>query len=555
MPRGISINDRTRRRLCIGGAFGIIALFSLAWILGRVLVRAMYERRAPEFLNNVIASAADRSLDHYLERFDSLLLIAGLTLVVPIAVFLLLAGLLSDDARSSFRKQVRVLVGYLRTRWQQVYFLSAVAVVLFGLGMYAGSNQKFPYALLVDAKRAATELFETADLINQHPHKISAEQPRDGVTILDADEVQPGLNFITLFRREKFEIILMDNEGEVIHTWSVPANVTLPERNKDLLWTLPDNLQPIHGAHLYDNGDVVFNFENKGLVRIDHCSNVVWALNESTHHAVAVDADGTIWVPARQLIRREEKAAPRMRVPYWDDMLLHLRPNGEIISRTSLIRSIIESHYQGILFGGDQDYPESLLDDPLHLNDVDIVDSALASRLSEVSEGDIMVSLRTINAVMILDRKDKSILWSFRGPFLRQHDPEILPDGTLLVYDNRTDIGQHNGAVYLTEPQTFGYSRILRLDPTSQAIIWSYEGSVTEPFYSSIMGKHQPLPNGNVLVVETEGGRVFELDPEDNQIVWEFVNNLDESTNFVGRISQAERVSAEQMTFLNTPCL
>jgi len=41
------------------------------------------------------------------------------------------------------------------------------------------------------------------------------------------------------------------------------------------------------------------------------------------------------------------------------------------------------------------------------------------------------------------------------------------------------------------------------------------------------MGKNQMLPNGNVLVIEPEGGRVFEV-TSDSKIVWEYMNRWDD---------------------------
>ena len=43
----------------------------------------------------------------------------------------------------------------------------------------------------------------------------------------------------------------------------------------------------------------------------------------------------------------------------------------------------------------------------------------------------------------------------------------------------------------------------------------------TNGFYSRKIGSNQRLPNGNTLIVESWGGRAFEVAP-DGQIVWEF---------------------------------
>jgi len=40
-----------------------------------------------------------------------------------------------------------------------------------------------------------------------------------------------------------------------------------------------------------------------------------------------------------------------------------------------------------------------------------------------------------------------------------------------------------------------------------------YESNKKKPFFSSMQGKHQWLPNGNMLITETAKGRVFEINP------------------------------------------
>ena len=142
------------------------------------------------------------------------------------------------------------------------------------------------------------------------------------------------------------------------------------------------------------------------------------------------------------------------------------------------------------------------------------------------------------------------------GPFLRQHDPDILGDGTLLVFDNRTEMWQRPPVRWLEQPPVWGFSRILRLDPATQQVLWSFEGSKKFPFYTSAQGKQQLLGNGNILVSDSEGGRAFEISPaHGNQVVWEYVNKLEgKGDGLLGRVTQATRVDFDGSQFLNKPC-
>ena len=56
-------------------------------------------------------------------------------------------------------------------------------------------------------------------------------------------------------------------------------------------------------------------------------------------------------------------------------------------------------------------------------------------------------------------------------------------------------------------------------------LIWSYLADPPEDFFSKARGGAQQLPNGNVLITETDKGRAFEVTLE-GEIVWEFYNDV-----------------------------
>jgi hypothetical protein len=51
--------------------------------------------------------------------------------------------------------------------------------------------------------------------------------------------------------------------------------------------------------------------------------------------------------------------------------------------------------------------------------------------------------------------------------------------------------------------------------------MWDYGGDADYPVFSALSASVDPLPNGNVLVTETDAGRIFEI-TFDKQIVWDY---------------------------------
>ena len=82
-------------------------------------------------------------------------------------------------------------------------------------------------------------------------------------------------------------------------------------------------------------------------------------------------------------------------------------------------------------------------------------------------------------------------------------------------------------------------SRITIVSAPDQKVTTYFEGTPERPFYSIMMGKHQWLPNGNLLIVESCEGRAFEVNLE-GEIVWEYHNYVDEGT--VGLIDALDRL-------------
>ena len=57
----------------------------------------------------------------------------------------------------------------------------------------------------------------------------------------------------------------------------------------------------------------------------------------------------------------------------------------------------------------------------------------------------------------------------------------------------------------------------------SDEVVWSYEGTSREPFFTAFCGTAERLANGNTLIVESDNGRAFEV-TMGGEIVWEFHN-------------------------------
>jgi Arylsulfotransferase (ASST) len=339
-------------------------------------------------------------------------------------------------------------------------------------------------------------------------------------------------------------------DGRELHHWRAVFSEVWP-----VAAHLPREAAPandwdatLHGAVLLPGGDVVFNFDAMGMARLDRCGEVVWRLPLMTHHSVTLDERGHFWVPSRRLIGGAEGARfPGLTPPFLEDSILEVSPDGQVLREISLLGAIYDSRYEGVLFANGVAATSLASDDPLHANHVEPLPSALAGAFPLFEAGDVLVSMRNVNLVMVLDGRTARVRWAKNGPWVRQHDPHFLPDGRIAVYDNRRFPS--------AGPDAAGgpalASRILAIDPRTDRVTVLYEGTLDRPFYADSQGKHQFLPNGNILVTEPRAGRAFEV-TAGGEIVWEFVNRYDRDR--VANLSQATRYPAAHAGFAGQSC-
>lgn len=265
-------------------------------------------------------------------------------------------------------------------------------------------------------------------------------------------------------------------------------------------WTLP--FAPAH-AELLDDGGLFAVDKDRAAVRVDARGRTLWWTGLPAHHGPAVGSD-SVWVLTRYI-----RAVPAIHadIPVFDEGVarLDLRTGG-ILAELSLTELLLNSPY-AFLLPSAEDRGLTIEDGPLdvlHANQVTVVEDSLAATSPLYEAGQLLVSLRNINAVILIAADGSSIDWIW-GPsnLHQQHHPSILPNGNILVFDNRVVT-----------------SRVLEIEPGSNRVAWEFEDG---PFFSPTRGSVQRLPNGNTLITESDRGYVFEIDPAGNT-VWRFAN-------------------------------
>ena len=377
--------------------------------------------------------------------------------------------------------------------------------------------------------------------------------PGSGVVAHDPGRASTGLTLVQGLLPGGPQVRLIDMSGREIHRWNVDFFAA---------WDMPSHVVPVEnipkspfhyhtqGFAVRPDGSLLVNIGDKGAVYLDKCGEIVWTVDRMTHHAVRPAPDGGYWLPAHKPIDQiEDRLLPvgmssedlmeaiRGRHYNPENTILKIDGAGRPEKEFSVLKAVFDAGLEAAIHDGRANNPIN----PTHLHDIVIVTPALAERIPGAEEGDLLVSLRTMNMLAILDQNDGSLKWHKRGPWVRQHDPDITPDGFIELFNNRSALGG-----YYAEG-----SQILRYDPRTDEVMLLHPIGGSDAFRSYIMGAHQSLPNGNRLIVESILGRVFEVTPE-GDIVWSYVLSYD--ATYAALIENAERVPEDFFTIDDWTC-
>lgn len=418
-------------------------------------------------------------------------------------------------------------------------FLLSCALIIFGYGVAVGHYQFFPYSVIEFGKDSLVSVFEDRGTITAtRPQRFlsRARHEGNGVTISKPEQMAPGLTFIQGFFDGENEMRLVEAHGRVLNRWRV--------RLYDIFPTI-DHIQPqyrkpqtnwnveIHGGLALPDGSIVFNFERAGLVKLDRCGKLAWSLPLMTHHAIERAENGGYWA-LRQEYVQDKSRFPFLETPYIEEKILKISETGQVVQEISVLDLYFSNNLHALFFSngleGIRLPKDELAAEITHINDVEELSTRKAGRFPKFAAGDLMISDRDYNLVMVFDPQTLKIRWHSTGPWIGQHDPDFTENGTISVFNNNND---------LTETGTIlGGSNITEIDPRTGKTQILYGGQENQKWFADIRGKHQVLENGNILITETGAGRIFEVSAG-GDAVWEYINRYDEDE--VALVTQAIR--------------
>jgi len=333
--------------------------------------------------------------------------------------------------------------------------------------------------------------------------------PLQGVTIYDEARAQNGYNFVASGHAPA--AFLMDMEGNILHEWRVEFDELWPN-HPDAPEGIPRKRNFWRHAQLLPNGDVIGIWNTFGIFKLDKDSKILWAKPNRAHHDLDIAEDGTIYH-----LSFERKLLPEIEgKPSAVDFIVALDPNGVERQRISIAKALKQANWPKLRddFWAREKVrkhgmsPEARYD-PFHTNALWIISKEEAKKLGKpFRAGNLLVSMCLLDTIATIDFAKAETTWWQAGPFALQHQPRVTHEGNIIVFNNH--LTAHTSSVQVVDPRT-------------GKLVWEYTGPEGAPLASRTSSGVEVLENGNILITETNKGRVLEITPKE-EIVWEYHN-------------------------------
>ncbi|MCB2219924.1 MAG: arylsulfotransferase family protein [Bacteroidetes bacterium] len=258
-----------------------------------------------------------------------------------------------------------------------------------------------------------------------------------------------------------------------------------------------DRARIIHPMLLKDYS-IVFNFMYGPLICIDSSSKLQWIVNGNYHHSIEKDAEGNIWVPG---VEYQSQYFQDLGIE--DDVINKFTPDGTLLYSKSVLDIFVENGLRAYEFG------EYFINkDVVHINDIQPV--MKDSKYWE--KGDLFISFRQGSTVFLYRPSTNEVIWYKRGPWLFQHDVDILDSNRISVFGNDVFYIGFNNLASIDHNKYISY-----FADHNDIYIYNFENQeITKPYThmfdrlsinTATEGRSEIYRDGTVYVEETNHGR------------------------------------------------
>ncbi|MTJ04474.1 MAG: hypothetical protein FH759_07265 [Sediminimonas qiaohouensis] len=404
---------------------------------------------------------------------------------------------------------------------------AAIGAIIFGAIVYDTSKGKARFGPIGNAAVAVARALWTLEEVLEEDTRVQSNAPDrfDGAGgwKFDQDALPDDLpGYILLSRHDgdlrRHVVELYDlTDLSLVHRWMPDAEKLLADARRDWNWMdyTAWQREAWRGIHplLLENGDLIVKDHYAPLFRISACGERVWMKDDvHYHHSTEPDGEGGFWIPTLAT----PSDLPGTEDWFLEDVMTRMSPDGEVLFQRSLAKVYIKSGFYHRVFAAGLH-----ANDPFHLNDIEpaLEDGPFWKK------GDLFLSLRRYSTIIQYRPSTDEIIWMKDGPWMDQHDVDIVDDHTISVFNNNV-INTGNGREVrdVSEVLFYDFETDTVSSPFRQAMETYWVNTPTE-------GLADFLPTGHMILEEENAGRLLLFSPE-GKFIATFINNNSEGVGF-----------------------
>lgn len=347
-------------------------------------------------------------------------------------------------------------------------------------------------------------IVNTSSCASKKSIKVSLPDPN----LPDSNFIKAEWENIFGYKKNKYLLLygnnitwLYDMEGNELKKWTTDTKRSQLLKNCNLM--------------------IVDNNDNNDIRELDSDSKLVWnyAVKGFAHHDFEISENGNITFlqsttlpkdfPLQNGCKHEEVIS---------DRITEVSRSKEVI-----FEWVFHEHYEEVINRDKCNKNRrkhmaksgfTHLLDSIHPNAINVLGDNKWYRqgYDEFKPGNILVTLHHLDQIILINKTDKEIIWTYQGvesPLEGPHEAKMIPRGlpgagNILIFDNGI---------------RRKFTKIIEINPITKKTIWEY--SSPGEFFSRHAGSHQRLKNGDTFISDDGSGRVFIVDKKGNT-KWQF---------------------------------
>lgn len=410
---------------------------------------------------------------------------------------------------------------------QSLAVLYICILAFFCWGYATGKYKIFPFKETLPFVHEIESFFtenhheSISDIITLKHQEIRTEFNFSGLKIVDKNFIDNGYLLISRYSWDDNQVVieLLDiDKDKVIYKWIPDVDAILAATPNHTKGT--NTKMAFRSQHplLLPHGNLIIGSGEGPLAKIDSCGNLVWAIDRYFHHTIELDSEGMIVAPYK-LENGPDRIFKKIGITERGTGIALISPDGKVVKEYTITEALVNSGYRGLVLGVGRHER-----DVYHLNDAQPLPGKRAS------EG-LLLSLRHLSTIALFVPARNEIEWVKTGPWLLQHDVNVVSDNVLSVFGNNVMRGVDRNEL-LNKPKEA--TKEINIFPDDQSDVYLFDvssGEIRTPFTkilkktdfkADVEGRLRILANGDAFLEETPKNRLLRVSP--SGVRWEYVN-------------------------------